>query len=483
MARWTGRPEITTVLEGADAWRERCFVGHGSIFTDRQLWTVDHLDNLLARFSSNPIVGSSRDFLDKLAEQLKGAPSDVTQLAAEVIWFLFLFPSPAIMKAATKRETIQTIWSWSGEAVPDSKYLDDAHLAGVGHPGTAFLTRRPSEFDYVLRIVIAFKRLPVTEQQRLLKEDVPWTFGAWLDQQEGSDRRLARNVFLYFIFPDYIERNLSRGHRHQIYEAFKGKLPDDKRIRSRNRSLLDYDRAMGEIRHVLEHERGTKEVDFYEDDIKNQWFSSYRDGARKNFTSWLDGYLIDRGLRLNQSGRDTSMEKLRKNDAIAPETGFWSDDSGLTAKPPRWLIHFDLTSPQLKATVPDQHRSRVVGFANTKGGDSGALAVRILPVAKIEKSAFTAIETWEWLLLFCFPGGLKPGSAAQAFDDFNTDDGTLTYMGEAIPYIFSGLLCLNAPEESFSVNVGGKVKTINYREATDELEKLIHASSNGGHGG
>ncbi len=383
------------------------------------------------------------------------------------------------MKAETKQKAIETIWTWSGEPFPVSKYLDDKHLRGVGHPGTAYLTRRPSEFEYVLRTVIAFKKLSTAEQRRLLQEDVPWLFGAWLDEQEGSERRLARNVFLYFIFPDHIERNLSRDHRQQIYEALKGKLPPESLIRGRSRSLLDYDRAIHEIRKALEQERGTSQLDFYQGDIKNQWFSGFREGRRKDFTSWLDGFLIDRGLRLNQSGRDTSMEKLRQNDSISADAGYWADDSGLTAKPPRWLIHLDLSSTNLTAVVPEQHRSRVVGFANTKGGDSGALAVRILPVAKIDANKFQAIESWEWLLLFCFPGGLKPGSAAQAFDDFDPDKGTLTYMGQAAPYIFSGLLCLNDPDESFSANVSGTVKTISYREATEELAKLIHISSAG----
>jgi hypothetical protein len=284
---------------------------------------------------------------------------------------------------------------------------------------------------------------------------------------------------LYFLFPDNIERNLSRDHREQMYEALKGKLPNSERIRARNRTLLDYDRAINEIRKVLEKEMGTNQIDFYQSNIKNQWFSAYREGSRKNFTSWLDTFLTDRGLRLNQSGRDTSMEKLRVSDSISTDTGYWADDSGLTAKPPRWLIHFDLTAPSLKAFVPDEHRSRVIGFANTKGGDSGALAVRILPVAKIGNGKFQVIETWEWLLLFCFPGGLKPGSAAQAYDDFDASSGVLTYMTEPIPYIFSGLLCLNGPDESFSASIGSAIRQVTYREATDELAKLIHTASAG----
>lgn len=476
MSRWTGEPDIEAVLEGADAWEERCFIQNGSLLTEKSLWTLPLLSDLLQRFADNPIEGSSRDFIDKLSEQLRGASKEAIQLAAEVIWFLLLFPSPTSMKAETKRQTITAVWSWSGEPLPTSKFLDDAHLRGVGHPGTAYLTQRPSEFEYVLRVVIAFKSLPQARQRQLIQENAPWDFGVWLDEQQGSDRRLARNVFLYFLFPDEIERTTSRDHRAQIYEALKGKLPPDQRIRSRTRSLLDYDRAINGIRKVLETERGMHEVDFYQNDIRNQWYAAHREGSRKNFASWLDGYLKDRGLRLNQSGRDTTIQRLREDDAVSPETGYWSENSGLNAKPPRWIIHFDLRQPQMTATVPNGHRSRVIGFANTKGGDSGALGVRILPVAKLGNDSFQIIETWEWLLLFCFPNGLRIGSSGQAFDDFDAATGVLTYMGEPTPYVFGGLLCLNSPEESFSTTIDGVVKEITYREATDELAKLIHVS-------
>lgn len=134
MARWTGDPGITAVLKGADAWRERCFTASMSILTDRPLWTLSNLNDLLTRFTGNPISGS-RDFLDKLSEQLKDAPAEIPQLAAEVLWFLNLFPHPGTMKAETKREQIKTVWQWSGEDVPASPFLNDDTLGGVGNPG------------------------------------------------------------------------------------------------------------------------------------------------------------------------------------------------------------------------------------------------------------------------------------------------------------------------------------------------------------
>ena len=220
MSRWTGEPEVNSVLEAGDAWRERAFLGNASVLSDQALWTLPNLSDLLQRYAGHPIEGK-RDFLDKLQEQLGGAPADTMQLAAEVLWFLHLFPSSRTVLASTKREQILKVWSWSGAPAPDSRFLDDAHLHGVGNPGTAYFTYRFAELEYVLRVVIAFKSLPSTEQRRLFEEDVPWAFMRWLDDQPESDRRLVRGSILYFLFPDYLERNLSKDHKRQYYDSFK----------------------------------------------------------------------------------------------------------------------------------------------------------------------------------------------------------------------------------------------------------------------
>ena len=147
MARWTGDPGISAVLEAADAWRRRCFAGSASALSEESLWTSQNLEALLSLFAGNPLT-DKRDFLEKLNEQLTGAPPVVPKLAAEVLWFLNLFPSRSVMKPETKREQIERVWGWSGEPPPGSIYLDEAHMHGVGNPGTAYATHRPMEFEY-----------------------------------------------------------------------------------------------------------------------------------------------------------------------------------------------------------------------------------------------------------------------------------------------------------------------------------------------
>jgi hypothetical protein len=49
-------------------------LGNGSILTDRSLWTLHNLQDLVVRQVDNPILGTNRDFLDKLRQQLQTAP-------------------------------------------------------------------------------------------------------------------------------------------------------------------------------------------------------------------------------------------------------------------------------------------------------------------------------------------------------------------------------------------------------------------------
>ena len=47
-------------------------------------------------------------------------------------------------------------------------------------------------------------------------------------------------------------------------------------------------------------------------------------------------------------------------------------------------------------------------------------------------------------------------------------------MNEKLPYILSGLLCLNDPDDVFTIKNGDVLKTVTYREATVALGKLIN---------
>ncbi len=92
------------------------------------------------------------------------------------------------------------MWRWSGTDLPDTPFLTDEALMGVGHPGTAYLTRRHEQFGFVLEVVEAWKSQPAAVRDGLITEDAPWGFMEWLDRFEHADRHPVRNALLYFLF-------------------------------------------------------------------------------------------------------------------------------------------------------------------------------------------------------------------------------------------------------------------------------------------
>ncbi len=287
MARWIG-PEhdhIDAVLAAAEAWRNRCFMIDGSLFGDENLWTLDNVQELRRRVIENPMEGTGLSFIDKLKEQLKSASPQIKQLAAEVLWFLYLFPlgiGPyTSVRPETKRKNIKQVWKWSGFGLPNSNYLTEQTLRGVGNPGPAYQIRPDRELVFLCRVLERWRSESESQRSGLMAEDLPWSFVAWLDKTKGSDRRQIRHMIPYFLFPDHMERIVvdhpSKGStisKREIIEALRDRLPEEIRPEGRNSSLLDVDRALYELRKMFEKEYGKKELDFNGPPLKKLWCPS-----------------------------------------------------------------------------------------------------------------------------------------------------------------------------------------------------------------
>ena len=473
MSRWIGHDHINAVLKASDTWREKCVLSDGSIFSRQALWTPGNIHELKRRFLEHPIEGSDRDFFDKLKEQLDGAPNEVIRLASEMIWFLLLFPIASATKPDTKRSQIKDIWSWSGTHLPKTVFLEDHALKGVGHPGTAYLTRRHEQFGFFLEAMDRWKKLSKEKQEELMAVDVPWKFVEWLDEIDGADRRPVRNAILYFLFPDNLERNISNEHRRKIVDALKYRLPEELRPKERNPSLYKLDHAISELRKVYETELKRKELDFYQPPIYEQWSTEIQKKARTEIGSELKKVLNEYGLELRQCG--SKKENLEKcNKPLDEKTGFWRNPTDATNKPLRWFLHFELVDDHVIARVPKEHGAQRIAFANTAQGTSGAVITRIIPVMKINKDKFIFYEIWEWLLLHCFLPALPAGSSGQLFEKFDEKTGKLTYMGEERDYIMSSLITLQDNDSEFFTS--GMPRAIKYAEATQAISTLIHIS-------
>ena len=274
MARWIGH-NIDAVLDAAEAWRDRCFLADGSLFGEEDLWTLDNIEELRGRVIDDRIERKDK-FINKLEEQLKSASPQVKRLAAEILWFLYLFIHRIEMKPKTKRDNIDRVWKWSGlSSLPESGHLNEWALTGVGHypnPRVAYITRLRLELEFLLQMLKEWKSEPEPRQSELMAEDSPWGFVAWLDKiDNNSERRPIRHAILYFLFPDHLERSVNFEHKRWIVEAFRGRLPEEIRPESQDSPIVDIDHALYELRKGFEKEYRTKEIDFYYPPLAERW--------------------------------------------------------------------------------------------------------------------------------------------------------------------------------------------------------------------
>ena len=91
MARWNDLPWRDDVYAAAEIWKERCLLEDNALFSKDSTWTHGNLKKLQELIIFNAGWGAS-SFWDKLSRQLINANPKTVQLAAELMWLIFLFP-------------------------------------------------------------------------------------------------------------------------------------------------------------------------------------------------------------------------------------------------------------------------------------------------------------------------------------------------------------------------------------------------------
>lgn len=138
MSRYCGEHDVKPILDAAQHWKNECLLKNLSVFNQEILWSSKHIAALDKYFVNNLDLGEG-DFFEKLEAQLKPVDKGTKQLAAEMLWVMLLCPSN--IGSAKKRESIERIWSWSGETLESNhSLLVNSILNGVGSSGTSFNT-------------------------------------------------------------------------------------------------------------------------------------------------------------------------------------------------------------------------------------------------------------------------------------------------------------------------------------------------------
>lgn len=236
--------------------------------TEKSLWTPENVGYLVSYFAENLDAGEG-SFLDKLERQLAPAPGSAKQLAAEMLWVMYLFPVPGSMQPGTKRQQIRRVWEWSGEPLPNApRELHTALDEGVGNPGTAFPTLRWKEFLFFVRMMEAWKRLSASQREDRIAN--PWNLAKWLEEQDETKTRQLRNILLYLLFPDHFEPFAAASQKRIIVRAFANKLgADSAAVDGKDR--IEIDRKIIAIRKRLQLEGAAKDFDFHDEPYLKIW--------------------------------------------------------------------------------------------------------------------------------------------------------------------------------------------------------------------
>lgn len=274
MARWNDLPWREEVYAAAEVWRNRCFFGEESVFSDDALWTLENVEIVLER--TRDLKKGPGNYYEKLRADLDGAPAAATRFDAELHWFMYLFllgksarGYSANVTPETKRSNFRTILSWAETHLPSHHTaLQDEALSGLGSDGY-FLMKLYDHHRYMLKMLSAWKRLSSKKREVYRHPSSSWDFAAWCDAPEtnsDTDHEM-RNALLYFLYPDSFESIMSSGHKKEIVRGLNQYMsPQAKErfvISGGFGSFLSVDQAIFEIRQNLEHEGSGKPFDFY----------------------------------------------------------------------------------------------------------------------------------------------------------------------------------------------------------------------------
>ncbi|MCI0433188.1 MAG: AAA family ATPase [Gemmatimonadetes bacterium] len=261
-------PVHAQVEAAAAAWKDRCLVRDGSIFTERRLWNPANVAQLDRYYVQNLEEGEGK-FWDKLKGQLAAATPQAKQLAAEMFWLLYIIVYHQAMHGDTKRLQIRRVWEWSGEPFPQSvEQMGEVLDHGVAKPGTSYNTNRWRELKFLIELTQAFKARSEPERQQLLTD--PWDFGKWVDAMEESRGRQFRHVLLYLLFPEHYDPVVTVRHKRDIVESFRARYGGPpQNIGSWSR--LDVDREIARIRERVTDEFRDSWLNFYEPPLRDIW--------------------------------------------------------------------------------------------------------------------------------------------------------------------------------------------------------------------
>lgn len=252
--------DCTQVYETAELWKEKCLVeGDSLLWPGHKVWSKQSFEDFKKHFID--AQDNSKDsFEQKFERQLDPALENTTRLACEILLVYFLFTSG--VGEERKKGLITEVASWKDLQVDFDRLPPDCLRHGIGNPGIAYNTRRPSELEFIAKLAILLESKPLEERIETLSNDIK--FRHILDAMCEETRFQSRDIILHLLFPDKYERIASSGHKRLIGDAFKEILD--------SAAPEDLDDRLFSIRQKLETLLPDSELDFYWPPLIKCWY-------------------------------------------------------------------------------------------------------------------------------------------------------------------------------------------------------------------
>lgn len=266
---------IQPTCDAIDRFVEVAFRQPDSLFTrGTPIWSQISRDDLYKRFVEQPDEGSD-SFMTKYERQLKDAPPEVVQLAAELLFMHLLVPFGTSRKK--KLELVQQVLSWSSVPVQIPSDLQNALNRGMVSD-QSFGLHRPYHLAYILEVLKAWDNLDKTRRAHLLQD--PWAFRDFARSVKGKACQPMREILCFFIHPDHFEAITSGKHKQQIVEAFQNRV---------EALTGDVDKDLAAIRKAMQPEFG-EAFHFYTTPAVGHWRKGKptddSDGLSAAFLDW-----------------------------------------------------------------------------------------------------------------------------------------------------------------------------------------------------
>jgi hypothetical protein len=264
MARETKNRTLTPIIAAFQKWIHDCLIGNGSIFSKKELWTPERVEEVKKAFVDHPDMGKDT-FRTKLKGQMQNASPEAQQLMAEMLWVILAFPTN--VNQNTKRDQIRDIWFLSGDTLSEMHpLLTDVVLTGIGSGGQGYNNFRWMELAFLIELVGNLKKMDQSSREKIFSNYDG--FMAWIDKFSSGENRQFKHMLRYFAFPDRVERMSSNNHRYAILEKFGVAIETETRKWSDHK----LDDALLDLRKKLQAEYPDDILDYYEPPLKTRWW-------------------------------------------------------------------------------------------------------------------------------------------------------------------------------------------------------------------